>query len=189
MLPSPVISWYDIITVNNLKCLLWPDTNIYNSNVYSDTATYSTWAAHAVGEWKNSCWKGSSDSFKIESYATCLSFHQDTKVYHSSTECHSHSQMYYLVCSSRAGYLTLFGGEQNNNSTDPSSVYEEYRKFDELLTKMARGTLKSGKHTSMQKNTFPIKKLLIGCFTQPLVLWKKSLLWLHHFEMMHDICA
>ncbi|XP_029990750.1 prostacyclin synthase [Sphaeramia orbicularis] len=43
----------------------------------------------------------------------------------------------------KAGYLTLFGGEQNNNSTDPSSVYEEYRKFDGLLTKMARGTLKS----------------------------------------------
>ncbi|XP_059185560.1 prostacyclin synthase-like [Centropristis striata] len=42
----------------------------------------------------------------------------------------------------KAGYLTLFGGEQNNNSTDPSSVYEEYKKFDGLLTKMARGTLK-----------------------------------------------
>lgn len=45
----------------------------------------------------------------------------------------------------RAGYLTLFGGEQNNNSTDPSSVYEEYKRFDDLLTKMARGTLKPGK--------------------------------------------
>ncbi|XP_022601398.1 prostacyclin synthase [Seriola dumerili] len=42
----------------------------------------------------------------------------------------------------KAGYLTLFGGEQNNNSSDPSSVYEEYKKFDGLLTKMARGTLK-----------------------------------------------
>ncbi|KAK9529061.1 hypothetical protein VZT92_013178 [Zoarces viviparus] len=42
----------------------------------------------------------------------------------------------------KAGYLTLFGGEQNNNGTDPSSVYEEYKKFDGLLTKMARGTLK-----------------------------------------------
>ncbi|KAM9361675.1 prostacyclin synthase-like [Symphorus nematophorus] len=42
----------------------------------------------------------------------------------------------------KAGYLTLFGGEQNNNSTDPSSVYEEYKKFDGLLTKLARGTLK-----------------------------------------------
>lgn len=44
----------------------------------------------------------------------------------------------------RVGYLTLFRGEQNNNSTDPSSVYEEYKKFDGLLTKMARGTLKPG---------------------------------------------
>nr|XP_046239779.1 prostacyclin synthase-like [Scatophagus argus] len=42
----------------------------------------------------------------------------------------------------KAGYLTLFGGEQNNNSAEPSSVYEEYKKFDVLLTKMARGTLK-----------------------------------------------
>ncbi|XP_068450489.1 prostacyclin synthase-like [Clinocottus analis] len=42
----------------------------------------------------------------------------------------------------KAGYLTLFGGDQNNNNTDPSGVYEEYKKFDALLTKMARGTLK-----------------------------------------------
>ncbi|XP_044024870.1 prostacyclin synthase-like [Siniperca chuatsi] len=42
----------------------------------------------------------------------------------------------------KAGYLTLFGGEQNNNGTDPSSVYKEYKKFEGLLTKMARGTLK-----------------------------------------------
>ncbi|XP_037636087.1 prostacyclin synthase-like [Sebastes umbrosus] len=42
----------------------------------------------------------------------------------------------------QVGYLTLFGGEQNNNSTDPSRVYEEYKKFDGFLTKMARGTLK-----------------------------------------------
>uniref|UniRef100_A0A8C8LWB7 Prostacyclin synthase n=1 Tax=Oncorhynchus tshawytscha TaxID=74940 RepID=A0A8C8LWB7_ONCTS len=42
----------------------------------------------------------------------------------------------------QAGYLTLFGGEQNNNRTDPTDVYEEYRKFDNLLTKMARTTLK-----------------------------------------------
>lgn len=44
----------------------------------------------------------------------------------------------------RVGYLSLFGGEQNNNRTDPSSVYEEYKKFDGLLTKLARGTLKAG---------------------------------------------
>ena len=53
----------------------------------------------------------------------------------------------YFLC--RAGYLTLFGGEQNNNGTDPSKVYEEYRKFDGLLTKMARGTLKRGTNGSL----------------------------------------
>ncbi|KAL0978319.1 hypothetical protein UPYG_G00168860 [Umbra pygmaea] len=42
----------------------------------------------------------------------------------------------------RAGYLTLFRGELNNNQTDPSDVYDEYRKFDNLLTKLARTTLK-----------------------------------------------
>ncbi|XP_062328823.1 prostacyclin synthase-like isoform X1 [Osmerus eperlanus] len=42
----------------------------------------------------------------------------------------------------RAGYLTLFGGELNNNSVDPSRVYKEFRNFDRLLTKMARNTLK-----------------------------------------------
>nr|XP_015815316.2 prostacyclin synthase [Nothobranchius furzeri] len=41
----------------------------------------------------------------------------------------------------RAGYLTLFGGEQNNNSTDPCRVYEEFKKFDGVLCKLARGTL------------------------------------------------
>uniref|UniRef100_A0A672ISF1 Prostacyclin synthase n=1 Tax=Salarias fasciatus TaxID=181472 RepID=A0A672ISF1_SALFA len=47
----------------------------------------------------------------------------------------------------KAGYLTLFGGEQNNNGADPSSVYDEYKKFDGLLTKMARGTLRAGRDT------------------------------------------
>uniref|UniRef100_A0A8C6U7T4 Prostacyclin synthase n=1 Tax=Neogobius melanostomus TaxID=47308 RepID=A0A8C6U7T4_9GOBI len=42
----------------------------------------------------------------------------------------------------KAGYLTLFEGEPNNNSADPSKIYKEYRKFDNLLTKLARGTLK-----------------------------------------------
>ncbi|XP_041747234.1 prostacyclin synthase isoform X2 [Coregonus clupeaformis] len=51
----------------------------------------------------------------------------------------------------RAGYLTLFGGEQNNNRTDPSDVYEEYRKFDNLLTKMARTTLKPEEKRTAQK--------------------------------------
>ncbi|XP_028821077.1 prostacyclin synthase-like [Denticeps clupeoides] len=44
----------------------------------------------------------------------------------------------------RAGFLTLFGGEQNNNGSDAGLVYKEYRTFDRLLTKMARTTLNSG---------------------------------------------
>lgn len=46
----------------------------------------------------------------------------------------------------RAGYLTLFGGEQNNNSSNPSEVYKEYKKFDGLLCKLARGALKAGRN-------------------------------------------
>ncbi|KAG5835757.1 prostacyclin synthase-like [Anguilla rostrata] len=41
----------------------------------------------------------------------------------------------------RAGYLTLFGAEQSNHYTDSSAVYKEFRKFDSLLTKMARNML------------------------------------------------
>ncbi|XP_029007921.1 prostacyclin synthase-like isoform X2 [Betta splendens] len=51
----------------------------------------------------------------------------------------------------KTGYLTLFGGEKNNNSADPSSVYEDYKTFDGLLTKMARGTLKSGEKSTAQR--------------------------------------
>uniref|UniRef100_A0A8D3C5G7 Prostacyclin synthase n=1 Tax=Scophthalmus maximus TaxID=52904 RepID=A0A8D3C5G7_SCOMX len=58
-------------------------------------------------------------------------------------ECPSRSHTLNLCFLYRAGYLTLFGGEQNNNGSDPSRVYEEYKKFDGLLTKMARGTLKT----------------------------------------------
>ncbi|XP_063330214.1 prostacyclin synthase-like [Pelmatolapia mariae] len=50
----------------------------------------------------------------------------------------------------RAGYLTLFGGEQNNNPIDPSTVYEEYKKFDGLLVKMARGTLRQEEKKTAQ---------------------------------------
>lgn len=48
----------------------------------------------------------------------------------------------------RAGYLTLFGGEQNNNFADAANVYMEYHKFDGLLMKMARSTLMSGQLNS-----------------------------------------
>uniref|UniRef100_A0A3B5LQL6 Prostacyclin synthase n=1 Tax=Xiphophorus couchianus TaxID=32473 RepID=A0A3B5LQL6_9TELE len=40
----------------------------------------------------------------------------------------------------RAGYLTLF-----ERRDDVDAVYEEFRKFDDLLTKLARGSLKRGK--------------------------------------------
>ncbi|XP_048879252.1 prostacyclin synthase-like [Brienomyrus brachyistius] len=40
----------------------------------------------------------------------------------------------------RAGYLTLFGSGQYSSDT----VYDEFRRFDGLLTKMARTTLKPG---------------------------------------------
>lgn len=40
----------------------------------------------------------------------------------------------------RAGYLTLF--ERRDNA---SAVYKEFRKFDDLLTKLARGSIKRGK--------------------------------------------
>lgn len=52
------------------------------------------------------------------------------------------------ACVCRVGYLTLFGGEPNNNGTDPSKVYEEYKRFEGLLTKLARGTLRAGKGPS-----------------------------------------
>ncbi|KAJ3603210.1 hypothetical protein NHX12_030953 [Muraenolepis orangiensis] len=50
----------------------------------------------------------------------------------------------------RAGYLTLFGGEQNNNGANPADVYREYQKFEGLLTKMARGTLKQEEKRTTQ---------------------------------------
>ncbi|KAM6980717.1 prostacyclin synthase [Aplochiton taeniatus] len=39
----------------------------------------------------------------------------------------------------RAGYLTLFGSEKGSNV---NTVYKEFRRFDDLLTKLARSTLK-----------------------------------------------
>ncbi|KAL0978141.1 hypothetical protein UPYG_G00166660 [Umbra pygmaea] len=42
----------------------------------------------------------------------------------------------------RAGYLTLFGSEKNNNLTELTRVYNEFRRFDGVLTKLARSTLK-----------------------------------------------
>ncbi|KPP69151.1 prostacyclin synthase-like [Scleropages formosus] len=41
----------------------------------------------------------------------------------------------------RAGYLTLFGA-RHNNKNGPTDIYNAFRTFDGLLTKMARTTLK-----------------------------------------------
>lgn len=48
--------------------------------------------------------------------------------------------IFYFTAVLRAGYLTLF--EKGNNAT---AVYKEFRKFDGLLTKLARCSLKRGK--------------------------------------------
>uniref|UniRef100_A0A672IQ35 Prostacyclin synthase n=1 Tax=Salarias fasciatus TaxID=181472 RepID=A0A672IQ35_SALFA len=72
----------------------------------------------------------------------------------------------------KAGYLTLFGGEQNNNGADPSSVYDEYKKFDGLLTKMARGTLRAGRDTFCYVNKSSISLTLQNHLSSP---------WLHAY--------
>ncbi|XP_054881337.1 prostacyclin synthase-like [Poeciliopsis prolifica] len=50
----------------------------------------------------------------------------------------------------KAGYLTLFEGEQNNNRTDPSRVYEEYKKLEGVLCSLARGTLRKEEKRTAQ---------------------------------------
>ncbi|KAM9410292.1 prostacyclin synthase-like [Pholidichthys leucotaenia] len=81
----------------------------------------------------------------------------------------------------KAGYMTLFGGEQNNNGTDPSCVYEEYKKFDGLLTKMARGTLKPGEKRMAQSVLTRLWELLA-----PAGLTKDSgsSPWLHAYRQL-----
>ncbi|XP_008287653.1 prostacyclin synthase-like [Stegastes partitus] len=81
----------------------------------------------------------------------------------------------------KAGYLTLFGGEQNNNSTDPSSVYEEYKKFDGFLTKMARGTLRAEeKKTALSVRERLLELLAPAGLTED----SGSSPWLHHFRRL-----
>ena len=48
--------------------------------------------------------------------------------------------IYNCIALFRAGYLTLF-----ERQDDAAAVYKEFRKFDSLLTKLARCTLKRGK--------------------------------------------
>nr|QLC36651.1 cytochrome P450 8A1 [Kryptolebias hermaphroditus] len=50
----------------------------------------------------------------------------------------------------KAGYLTLFAGERNNNGPGASEVYQEYKAFDGLLCKLARGMLKAEEKKTAQ---------------------------------------
>lgn len=50
------------------------------------------------------------------------------------------NQLSIFIVVLRAGYLTLF--ERTDNT---AAVYKEFRKFDDLLTKLARCSLKRGK--------------------------------------------
>ncbi|XP_070814781.1 prostacyclin synthase-like [Chaetodon trifascialis] len=81
----------------------------------------------------------------------------------------------------KVGYLTLFGGEQNNNRTDPSSVYEEYKKFDDLLTKMARGTLKPEERRTAQSVRQRLWELLASA---GLTEDSGSSPWLHGYRQL-----
>lgn len=83
--------------------------------------------------------------YLLKGNCLCVMSTQKMVIHRLQAPALSHTLYLYFLC--RAGYLTLFGGEQNNNGTDPSKVYEEYRKFDGLLTKMARSTLKPGNGT------------------------------------------
>uniref|UniRef100_W5L8F7 Prostacyclin synthase n=1 Tax=Astyanax mexicanus TaxID=7994 RepID=W5L8F7_ASTMX len=77
----------------------------------------------------------------------------------------------------RAGYLTLFGGEQNNNCTDAAKVYKEYQKFDSLLIKMARTTLKSGEKQTAGSVKQRLWELLAQAGQR-----ENSSLWLHSYR-------
>lgn len=105
-------------------------------------------------------------------------------IYQSKSLRRSHAL--YLSFPCRAGYLTLFGAEQNNNTTDPTSVYEEYRKFEGLLTKLARGTLKAGNDQGglccvkvLQENKCQQSAMMnIGYTSWPLQPMSHDALWL-----------
>ncbi|XP_041639188.1 prostacyclin synthase-like [Cheilinus undulatus] len=81
----------------------------------------------------------------------------------------------------KVGYLTLFGGEQNNNSTDPSRVYEEYKKFDGLITKLARGTLKPEEKKMAQSVRHTLWELLAPA---GLTEDSESSPWLHLYRQL-----
>uniref|UniRef100_A0A4W4HNG3 Prostacyclin synthase n=1 Tax=Electrophorus electricus TaxID=8005 RepID=A0A4W4HNG3_ELEEL len=77
----------------------------------------------------------------------------------------------------RAGYLTLFGGEQNRNCTDAANVYKEYQKFDGLLIKLARTTLNSG-----EKQTVGLAKTRLWELLAQAGLRKNSSSWIQSYR-------
>lgn len=77
----------------------------------------------------------------------------------------------------RAGYLTLFGGELNNNRTDPTSVFTEFRNFDNLLTKMGRNTLKPDEKRTAEGLRGRLWELMV-----PAGQGEGSSLWLHSYR-------
>ncbi|XP_046882306.1 prostacyclin synthase-like isoform X2 [Hypomesus transpacificus] len=79
----------------------------------------------------------------------------------------------------QAGYLTLFGGELNNNRVDPSRVYKEFRNFDRLLTKMARNTLKPEEKRTAQALRSRLWELLAPAGLAPA---PGSSAWLHGYR-------
>ncbi|XP_061910081.1 prostacyclin synthase-like [Entelurus aequoreus] len=81
----------------------------------------------------------------------------------------------------KAGYLTLFGAEPNNNCADPSCVYEEYRKFDNLLTKLARGTLKPEERKTAQSVRYKLWELLAPAGQTDN---STSMTWLHDYRQL-----
>ncbi|XP_027858881.1 prostacyclin synthase-like [Xiphophorus couchianus] len=81
----------------------------------------------------------------------------------------------------KAGYLTLFGGEQNNNSTDPSRVYEEYKKLDGVLCSLARGTLRKEEKRTAQSIQRKLWELLAPA---GLTEDSGSSLWLHAYRQL-----
>uniref|UniRef100_A0A672ID12 Prostacyclin synthase n=1 Tax=Salarias fasciatus TaxID=181472 RepID=A0A672ID12_SALFA len=68
----------------------------------------------------------------------------------------------------RAGYLTLF-----DSRDDPAAVYREFRKFDELLSKLARNLLKQGKLTQCCKCRL-WELLSPGWLSEELDSWQQS---------------
>lgn len=61
--------------------------------------------------------------------------------------------LYILIplISCRSGYLTVFGTEKNNSAA-LTEVYEEFRRFDKLLPKLARTTVNKGNAVSFERN-------------------------------------